>query len=50
MSFQASEPIWTGGGSVQMSSITNFRDGDFRREHAAIQIGMNNTSRTIKRV
>lgn len=48
MSFQAAEPIWTGGGSVQMSSITNFRDGDFRRDHSAIQIGMNNTSQNHK--
>ncbi|WP_049623572.1 GMC family oxidoreductase [Frateuria defendens] len=48
MSFQAAEPIWTGGGSVQMSSITNFRDGDFRREYAAIQIGMNNTAQNLK--
>ena len=48
MSFQAAEPIWTGGGSVQMSSITNFRDGDFRSDHAAIQIGMNNTAQNLK--
>lgn len=48
MSFQSELPIWTGGGSVQMSSITNFRDGDFRRERAAIQIGMNNTSQNHK--
>ncbi|MCC3702835.1 GMC family oxidoreductase [Rouxiella badensis] len=48
MSFQAAEPIWTGGGSVQMSSITNFRDGDFRRDRSAIQIGMNNTSQNHK--
>lgn len=48
MSFQSAEPVWTGGGSVQMSSITNFRDGDFRREHSAIQIGMNNTSQNHK--
>lgn len=43
MSFQSAEPIWAGGGSVQMSSITNFRDGDFRSEYAATQIGYNNT-------
>jgi choline dehydrogenase-like flavoprotein len=48
MSFQAAEPIWTGGGSVQMSSITNYRDGDFRSEYSAIQIGMNNTAQTSK--
>jgi choline dehydrogenase-like flavoprotein len=48
MSFQSAEPIWTGGGSVQMSSITNFRDGDFRKDHAAIQIGMNNTAQNLK--
>lgn len=48
MSFQSAEPIWTGGGSVQMSSITNFRDGAFRSDHAAIQIGMNNTAQNLK--
>ncbi|MBO1325760.1 GMC family oxidoreductase [Acetobacter sp. TBRC 12305] len=48
MSFQSAEPVWAGGGSVQMSSITNFRDGDFRSEYAAIQIGYNNTAQNSR--
>ncbi|UTD27773.1 GMC family oxidoreductase [Bradyrhizobium sp. WD16] len=48
MSFQSAEPIWAGGGSVQMSSITNFRDGPFRSEHSAIQIGYNNTAQNSR--
>ncbi|MBP8936958.1 MAG: GMC family oxidoreductase [Agrobacterium sp.] len=48
MSFQAGEPIWAGAGSVQMSSITNFRDGPFRSEHSAIQIGYNNTAQNSR--
>ncbi len=48
MSFQAKEPVWAGGGSVQMSSITNFRDGDFRSEYAATQIGYNNTAQNSR--
>lgn len=48
MSFQSAEPIWAGGGSVQMSSITNFRDGDFRSEYAATQIGYNNTAQNSR--
>lgn len=48
LSFQAADPIWAGGGSVQMSSITNFRDGPFRSEYSAIQIGYNNTAQNSK--
>ena len=48
MSFVAAEPIWAGQGSVQMSSITNFRDGDWRGEYSAIQIGYNNTAQNSK--
>lgn len=48
MSLQAAEPMWVGRGSVQMSSITNHRDGDFRSEYAAIQIGMNNTAQNTR--
>lgn len=48
MSFQAAVPIWAGGGSVQMSSITNFRDGPFRSEYSAIQIGYNNTAQNTR--
>lgn len=48
MSFVAEEPIWAGQGSVQMSSITNFRDGEWRGERSAIQIGYNNTAQTTK--
>lgn len=48
MSFQAAEPLWPGGGSVQMSSITNHRDGPWRGEYSAIQIGMNNTAQNSR--
>ncbi|MBB2168811.1 GMC family oxidoreductase [Gluconacetobacter aggeris] len=48
MSFQSAEPVWAGGGSVQMSSITNFRDGPFRSDYAAIQIGYNNTAQNSR--
>ncbi|WP_321363775.1 GMC family oxidoreductase [uncultured Celeribacter sp.] len=48
MSFQSAEPVWAGGGSVQMSSITNFRDGPFRSDYSAIQIGYNNTAQTSR--
>lgn len=48
MSFQSAEPIWSGGGSVQMNSITNFGDGPFRADYSAIQIGYNNTAQNSR--
>jgi len=38
------EPMWTGHGPVQQSSIVDFRDGAFRSEYCANRIMMNNQS------
>ena len=38
------EPMWTGHGPVQQSSIVDFRDGAFRSEYSANRIMMNNLS------
>ena len=38
------EPMWTGHGPVQQSSIVDFRDGAFRSEYSANRIMMNNQS------
>jgi choline dehydrogenase-like flavoprotein len=38
------EPMWTGHGPVQQSSIVDFRDGSFRSKHCANRIMMNNQS------
>src|ERR1700741_4369478 len=38
------EPMWTGHGPVQQSSIVDFRDGPFRSEYSANRIMMNNQS------
>jgi len=38
------EPMWTGHGPVQQSSIVDFRDGAFRAEYSANRIMMNNQS------
>jgi len=44
MSCITKEPMWTGHGPVQQSSIVDFRDGAFRSEYAANRIMMNNQS------
>src|SRR4030095_11799705 len=36
------EPMWTGHGPVQQSSIVDFRDGPFRAQYSANLIMMNN--------
>jgi choline dehydrogenase-like flavoprotein len=38
------EPMWTGHGPVQQSSIVDFRDGPFRSQYSANRIMMNNQS------
>jgi len=38
------EPMWTGHGPVQQSSIVDFRDGPFRSDYSANRIMMNNQS------
>ena len=44
MSCITKEPMWTGHGPVQQSSIVDFRDGAFRSEYCANRIMMNNQS------
>ncbi|WP_088744202.1 GMC family oxidoreductase [Cobetia sp. QF-1] len=42
LQFLADEPLWSGRGQVQQGGIFNWRDGDFRREHAAIKHALGN--------
>ena len=44
MTCMTKEPMWTGHGPVQQSSIVDFRDGAFRSEYSANRIMMNNLS------
>ena len=44
MSFLAKEPMWPGRGPIEMSSIVDFRDGDFRRDMAGVKLQLNNMS------
>ncbi|UYH51078.1 GMC family oxidoreductase [Candidatus Kirkpatrickella diaphorinae] len=42
LQFLADEPLWPGRGQVQQGGIFNWRDGAFRREHAAIKHALTN--------
>lgn len=42
LQFLADEPLWPGRGAVQQGGIFNYRDGDFRKNHAAIKHAMSN--------
>lgn len=44
ITFDVDEPIWPGRGPVSPSSIGQFRDGDFRSEHAPFRIDISNAS------
>lgn len=44
VTFDVDEPIWPGRGPVSPCSIGQFRDGDFRREHAPFRIDISNSS------
>lgn len=44
VTFDVDEPIWPGRGPVSPCSIGQFRDGDFRREHAPFRIDISNAS------
>lgn len=37
LQFLADEPLWPGRGAVQQGGIFNYRDGEFRKDHAAIK-------------
>lgn len=45
VSFDADEPLWPGRGPVSPCSIGQFRDGDFRSEHAPFRIDISNGSK-----
>lgn len=42
LQFLADEPLWPGRGQIQEGGIFDWRDGDFRREHAAIKHALTN--------
>ncbi|MFI8415705.1 GMC family oxidoreductase [Serratia sp. NPDC078593] len=42
LQFLADEPVWPGRGAVQQGGIFNYRDGDFRKRHAAIKHALSN--------
>jgi glucose dehydrogenase len=44
MRFLAKDAMWPGRGPIEMSSIVDFRDGDFRREMAGAKFQLNNMS------
>ncbi|KAB8038488.1 GMC family oxidoreductase [Janthinobacterium aquaticum] len=44
VTFDMDEPVWPGRGPVSPCSIGQFRDGEFRREHAPFRIDISNAS------
>ncbi|AVF37774.1 GMC family oxidoreductase [Rahnella sikkimica] len=44
VTFDVDEPIWPGRGPVSPCSIGQFRDGEFRKEHAPFRIDISNAS------
>lgn len=46
VTFLAREALWPGRGPMEMTSVVNFRDGPFRREHAAKKLHLSNASQT----
>jgi choline dehydrogenase-like flavoprotein len=46
VTFLASEDLWPGRGPIEMSSVVDMRDGDFRREYAAKKLHLNNVAQT----
>ncbi|WP_283150391.1 GMC family oxidoreductase [Silvimonas soli] len=46
VSFIANEPLWPGRGPMELTSIVDHRDGDFRREWASKKLHLNNQSQT----
>ncbi|MBB5192722.1 choline dehydrogenase-like flavoprotein [Silvimonas terrae] len=48
ITFLANEPLWPGRGPMELTSIVDHRDGDFRREWASKKLHLNNQSQTRK--
>jgi choline dehydrogenase-like flavoprotein len=46
VSFLAAEPLWPGRGPIEMTSVINFRDGDFRKDYAAKKLHLSNQGQT----
>jgi choline dehydrogenase-like flavoprotein len=46
VSFLAAEPLWPGRGPIEMTSVINFRDGDFRKKCAAKKLHLSNQVQT----
>jgi choline dehydrogenase-like flavoprotein len=46
VSFLAREALWPGRGPAEMTSVINFRDGDFRKEYAAKKLHLGNQIQT----
>lgn len=44
LTFDTEEPLWPGRGPMSPASLSTFRDGDFRREHAAFRVNISNAS------
>lgn len=44
VTFDVDEEIWPGRGPVSPCSIGQFRDGEFRREHAPFRLDISNAS------
>ncbi|WBO21344.1 GMC family oxidoreductase [Sphingomonas abietis] len=45
ITFEVDEPLWPGRGPVSPCSIQQFRDGDFRADHAGFRVDLSNGSR-----
>lgn len=43
LQFLADEPLWPGRGQVQQGGVFNWRDGEFRKNHAAIKHALTNS-------
>ncbi|MDN0082753.1 GMC family oxidoreductase [Crenobacter sp. SG2305] len=46
VTFLADEPLWPGRGPMEMTSIVDHRDGEFRREWASKKLHLNNQVQT----
>ncbi len=46
VTFLANEDLWPGRGPIEMTSVVNFRDGDFRTEFAAKKLHLSNGAMT----
>ena len=46
VTFVANEPLWPGRGPMEITSLVDHRDGDFRKEWASKKLHLNNQSQT----